>query len=498
MNHSFLAFDIGASSGRAILGTLKNNRLELTEVHRFANQMLYLHGHYLWNIFSLYGELKTGLAKCVKEFGVQPQSFGIDTWGVDYGLISPDGFLAGLPFAYRDHRTDQIMPEFFRVLNEETTYRLSGLQFMQFNTLFQLFASVKACHSALKIADSLLFTPDLLNFMFTGIRKNEYTIASTSALLKPGKSEWEPLLLEAAGIPETLLQEIVQPGTILGPLLSEVCIETGCCEIPCIAVASHDTASAVASVPALGDRWAYISSGTWSLMGIESPVPLVSEKTRLLNFTNEGGVQGTTRFLKNIMGMWLIQECRKIWSAKEKMDWNDIVKMSQESQPFAFFIDPDYPGFLNPKNMPEAIQEFCRNTDQLVPVNEAQIARCIYDSLALKYKYTLVQIEEVVGYSIEKIYVIGGGANNEFLCQLTADATCLSVYAGPVEATAIGNILMQARALGYLNSLDELRQVVAISFDPVLFQPRQTVDWDQAYLKFKEIVIKGKNITHHE
>lgn len=498
MNHSFLAFDIGASSGRAILGTLRNNKLELTEIHRFTNQMMHLHGQYFWNIFSLFNELKTGLAKCVRDFGIQPLSIGIDTWGVDYGLITPDGYLAGLPFAYRDHRTDRIMPEFFQILSEEDTYRLSGLQFMQFNTLFQLFASVKSGYSALKIADSLLFTPDLLNFLFTGIRKNEYTIASTSAMLKPGKAEWESLLLGAAGIEKNLVQEIVQPGTILGPLLPEVCTETGCCEIPCIAVASHDTASAVASVPATGERWAYISSGTWSLMGIESPVPLVSEKTRLLNFTNEGGVEGTTRFLKNIMGMWLIQECRKIWNTKEKLDWTDIVKMSQYSQPFAFLIDPDYPGFLNPKNMPEAIQEFCRTTGQLVPVTEAQIARCIYDSLALKYKYTLEQIEEVVGYSIGKIHIIGGGANNEFLCRLTADATGLPVLAGPVEATAIGNILMQAKALGCLNSLEELRQVVASSIDPVQYLPNKSGVWDPAYSRFIEIVIKGKNIAHHE
>lgn len=498
MNNSFLAFDIGASSGRAILGTLKHNRLKLTEVHRFANQMMHLHGHYFWNIFNLFGELKTGLAKCVKDFGVQPVSFGIDTWGVDFGLITEDGYLAGFPFAYRDHRTDLIMPEFFKIMDQETTYRLSGLQFMQFNTLFQLFASVKAGHSVLKIADSLLFTPDLLNFLFTGIRKNEYTIASTSALLRPGKAEWEPLLFEASGIPLNLVEEIVQPGTVLGPLLPEVCTETGSCEIPCISVASHDTASAVASVPASGEKWAYISSGTWSLMGIESPVPLVSEKTRLLNFTNEGGVEGSTRFLKNIMGLWLIQECKKIWDTKEKLEWDKIVNMSQSCQPFAFIIDPDFPGFLNPKNMPIAIQEFCRNTGQLAPFTEGQIARCIFDSLALKYKYTLDQIEEVVGYSIEKIHVIGGGANNEFLCQLTADATGLPVFAGPVEATAIGNILVQAMALGYLNSINELRQVVATSFVPALFQPRGTNDWDQAYLRFTEIINKGKNITHHE
>jgi rhamnulokinase len=494
-NHSFLAFDIGASSGRAILGTLSDGKLHLTEVHRFTNQMMQLHGHYFWNIFSLFDELKTGLTRCIRETGVQPISIGIDTWGVDYGLVTSDGYLAGLPFAYRDHRTDQIMPEFFNILSEEETYRLSGLQFMQFNTLFQLFASVQSGHTALKIADSLLFTPDLLNFMFTGIRKNEYTIASTSALLKPGKPEWEPRLLEAAGVSPGLFEDIVLPGTVLGPILPEVCSSAKCCEIPCIAVASHDTASAVASVPASGERWAYISSGTWSLMGIESPVPLVSETSRLMNFTNEGGIDGTTRFLKNIMGMWLIQECKKIWDAREKLSWENIVELSKASQPFAFLVDPDHPGFLNPADMPEAIREFCRNTGQLVPVTEGQIARCIYDSLALKYKYTLAQIEEITGDKIEKIHIIGGGANNRFLCQLTADATGLPVWAGPVEATAIGNILVQARAMGYLKTLVEMRQLVAQSFEPELYSPEETIEWKMGYSKFMEILHKGKNMA---
>jgi rhamnulokinase len=498
MEPSFLAFDIGASSGRAILGTLSENRLRLTEVHRFSNSMMQLHGHYHWNIYSLFSELKTGLAKCVREYGVQPLSLAIDTWGVDYGLVTSDGLIAGLPFAYRDHRTDHIMPEFFKVMDEETTYRLSGLQFMQFNTVFQLFASARAGLSIHKIADSILFTPDLLNFMFTGIRKNEYTIASTSALLKPGKAEWEPEMFGAAGVPVGLMESVVRPGTVLGPILPEHCTDTGCCEIPCVAVASHDTASAVAAVPASGERWAYISSGTWSLMGIESQVPLISETTRKLNFTNEGGVDGTTRFLKNIMGMWLIQQCKVVWDARNRYTWDEIVLMCRQSEPFAFLIDPDYPGFLNPPNMPEAIREFCRSTGQLVPVTEAQIARCVYDSLALKYRFTLQQIEEVVGYSIEKLHVIGGGANNQFLCQLTADATGLPVLAGPVEATAAGNILMQARALGYLGSLQEMRDVVAASFETVCYQPGSGLDWEGAFLKFREIMNEGKNIPENE
>jgi len=491
MDHSFLAFDIGASSGRAILGTLSGDKLLLKEIHRFPNQMMYLHGHHFWNIYNLFGELKTGLSKCVREFGIQPGSVGIDTWGVDYGLVTDDGYIIGLPFAYRDHRTDHIMPEFFRVLSREETYRLSGLQFMQFNTLFQLYASVRAGYSGLKNARSLLFTPDLLSYMFTGIRKNEYTIASTSALLKPGKAEWELKLFEAAGIPVSLVEDLVLPGTVIGPLLPEVCQETSSSPIPCIAVASHDTASAVASVPATGNNWAYISSGTWSLMGIESRVPLVSEKTRLLNFTNEGGVDGTTRFLKNIMGMWLIQECKRIWDSNRRLSWEEIVEMSKAATPFEFLIDPDDPGFLNPGNMPEAIQAFCQKTGQKVPLSEGQIARCIYDSLALKYKFTLHQIEEVTGTKIEKLHIIGGGANNRFLCRLTADATGLPVLAGPVEATAIGNILMQARALGYIHSLDELRNIVSGSFDPILFGPAKTEGWQEAYNRFLEIMDKA-------
>lgn len=484
----FLAFDIGASSGRAILGTFDGTCLRLKEIHRFQNQMLLLHGHYHWNIYSLFNELKKGLTLCLRQEKVQPDSIGIDTWGVDYGLVTPDGFLAGLPFAYRDHRTDQAMAQFFERMNAVKTYQLSGIQFMQFNTLFQLYASSRDKLSALDMADSLLFTPDLLNWMFTGIRKNEYTIASTSAMLKPGKAEWETELIRAAGVSPGLMENIVLPGTILGPILKEVCHETGSCEIPCVAVASHDTASAVASVPASGNNWTYISSGTWSLMGVETSFPVISEKARILNFTNEGGVDGTTRLLKNIMGMWLVQECKRIWDKESPIEWNDIVEMSIKSEPFAFLIDPDHPGFLNPPDMVEAIREYCRNTGQLVPVTKAQIARCIYDSLALKYKYTLGHLEDLTSVKMERIHIIGGGANNSFLCQLTSDATGLPVTAGPMEATAIGNILMQARALGLVNSLDEMRAIVTASFEPFEFEPQFHTGWEEAYQKWQEII----------
>ena len=487
-NNNFLAFDLGASSGRAMLGILENNKLQLTEVHRFKNQMSQIHGHFYWNIFSLFEELKTGLKKCITDFKVQPLSFGIDTWGVDYSLLTKTGQLTGLPFAYRDHRTDDAMVEFFKILPKKETYLLSGIQFLQFNTLFQLFSSVRENYPELEIADGMLFTPDTLNYLFTGVKKNEYTIASTSQMLKPGKPDWEKNLFEAAGIPENLQQEMVQPGTVLGLALPEIDEQTGCGELTCVAVASHDTASAIVSVPAEGENWAYLSSGTWSLLGIESPEPIVSEETLAMNFTNEGGVDGTTRFLKNIMGMWLIQECKRIWDTEKEMTWQEIVELSQQAEPFKCFINPDDSGFLNPGNMPEAIREYCRKTDQHVPESKGEIARCIYDSLVLKYKYTLRQIETVTGKKIEKLHIIGGGAHNEMLNQLTANAIGIQVIAGPTEATAIGNIMMQAKAMGYVTTLEEIRKVVRNSFPVKSYEPSPQANWEKAYLKFEKLV----------
>ncbi len=483
----FLAFDLGASSGRAILGTLDGGKMSLSEIHRFKNQMVRIHGNYYWNIYSLFESLKTGLKKCIVEHKIQPDAIGIDTWGVDYSLVSESGQLVGLPFAYRDHRTDNIMDEFFKTLPQKETYLLSGIQFMQFNTIFQLFASKKEKHSRLNIANSLLFTPDTLNFLFTGIKKNEYTIASTSQMLKPGKAEWESRLLNAVEIDEDLVEELIQPGTLVGNILPEIQEDTGSAEIPCIAVASHDTASAIVSVPADRGEWAYLSSGTWSLLGIESKEPLVSEETLSMNFTNEGGVEGTTRFLKNIMGMWLIQECKRIWDEEKELEWQDIVDMCGNEEHFKCFINPDNPVFLNPGNMPKAIIEYCARTGQKVPEYKGQIARCIYDSLVLKYKFTIEQIESVTGKKIEKLHIIGGGANNEMMNQLTADAIGIPVYAGPTEATAIGNLMIQAKAMGAVSSLNEIREVVRNSFDLKMYQPNPTLDWESAYETFKEL-----------
>jgi len=485
----FLAFDLGASSGRAILGTLANNKLELTEIHRFANQMQRINGHYFWNIFSLFNELKTGLKKCVREFGIRPESIGIDTWGVDFVHLNKEGLILSLPFAYRDSRTDYSMEDMFQVVSREVMYAQTGIQFMQFNSIFQLFSMVKDHSSLLKITDSILFMPDALNYLFSGVKKSEFSIASTSQMIVPGTCNWNYKLIEKTKIPSRILQDIIQPGTILGPIQKEVAAETGSNPIPVIAVAGHDTASAIVSVPSLLNNFAYISSGTWSLMGIESPNPIISDQTLHLNFTNEGGVEGTTRFLKNIMGMWLIQESQRVWEEQgTKYTWPEMVELARNSEPFKFLINPDDSMFLNPRDMTQAVRDFCYQTAQGTPQTHGETIRCIYDSLALKYRNTLEQIRKVSDQPIEVIYIIGGGASNHFLNQLTADATGLWVVAGPSEATAIGNIMIQAKALGYVGSLNEIRQIVADSFSLAKFIPSAELDWDEAYNRFLGIL----------
>lgn len=475
------------------MGTLENGRLNLTEVHRFTNQMQFINGHWFWNIFSLFNELKTGLKKCIKDFGVQPQSVAVDTWGVDFVHLDEDGMILSLPFAYRDSRTDTAMDALFKLVPREEVYRQTGIQLMQFNSLFQLFIMVKENRSILKITDKILFMPDALNYLFSGVAKTEFSIASTSQMIKPGRCEWQTALLGKVGVPTSILGEIILPGMVIGRLTPEVAEETGSQQIPVIAVAGHDTASAIASVPAKNGNFAYISSGTWSLMGIESPEPIISKQTEAMNFTNEGGVEGTTRFLKNIMGMWLIQECRRTWSKEVNYTWDELVQLVRDAEPFKFLIDPDKACFLNPGDMPRAIADNCTDAGVGKPSTHAEMIRCIYDSLALKYRFTLDQIRQVSSRPIEKIHIIGGGANNHFLNQLTADVTGLPVVAGPVEATAIGNILIQAKAMGLVSSLSKIRKVVRDSFDVVTFTPEShSGNYDKAYQRFSGIVGKSR------
>jgi len=485
---NFLAFDLGASSGRAILGTISDNKLSLKEIHRFDNQMVEINGSFYWNIFSLFGELKTGLKKCIHDFGIQPESVGVDTWGVDIALLDRNGMIVGLPYAYRDPRTDTAMEEVFKIIPKKELYLMTGIQLMQFNTLFQLYAYKRDSSPLLEITTDILFMPDALGYLFSGVKKNEFSIASTSQFLKPGKLEYEQKLFDAIDFDINLMQELVLPGTKLGTIKPDIQKETGSAPIPVVAVAAHDTASAIASVPATGRNWAYISSGTWSLMGIESDHPLISEEIQKLNFTNEGGVEGTTRFLKNIMGLWLLQECRRTWSAEHDYSWPEMVEMSLNAQPFKCLIDPDAREFLNPGDMPAAIAAFCAKTGQPEPETHGEVIRTIFESLALKYRATLDSIREVSTNEIEKIHIIGGGANNELLCQYAANATNLQVYAGPTEATAIGNIMMQAKALGDVSSLGEIRQMVFNSFETKIFYPQDANTWNAEYQRFKNLI----------
>ena len=484
---NFLAFDLGASSGRAMLGTISDRQLKLTEIHRFENRMVEIDNHFYWNIFSIFDELKTGLKKCIRDFGIQPDSIAIDTWGVDFAFLDKDGMIASLPFAYRDHRTDRAMEDFFQIVPREELYLMTGIQLMQFNSLFQLFVNHQTKASQYEAGKDLLFMPDALSYLFCGVKKNEFSIASTSQLLKPGTLQYEERLFNAMGVDPSIMQEVVLPGTMLGIIKQEVQKETGSLGIPVIAVASHDTASAIVSVPATGRNWAYISSGTWSLMGIESDKPLISKEILDLNFTNEGGVEGTTRFLKNIMGMWLLQECRRIWSNEVSYSWSEMVDLSMHAQPFKSLIDPDDSSFLNPPDMPAAITQYCLKTGQTPPESHGEFIRCIFESLAMKYRLTLDSIRSVISWPIEKVHIIGGGSNNELLCQYSANAIGLPIIAGPTEATAIGNILIQAKTMKAIASLEEIRGMVETSFETKTFVPQDPEIWKSQLERFRNM-----------
>lgn len=477
--YRFLAFDIGATSGRSMVGTLKGGKLELEELTRFPNKIQLIQNKYYWNIYSLFEELKNSL-KALSVKGIEIDSVGIDTWGVDFVYLAQDGSFLSLPRSYRDPYTEGIPAEYFSLISAKDVYNLTGIQVMNFNSLFQLYAARKENSSALSCAKEILFIPDALSYLLTGNKICEYTIASTSQLLNSRTKEFENILFEKAGISPSLVHPVTMPGSIIGNLLDSVAKE--CCidKIPVVAVAGHDTASAVAAVPAENKNFAYISSGTWSLMGIEVKEPIISEDPQQLNFTNEGGVDGTIRFLKNITGMWLLEQCRKEWESSGVVySYAQIVEMAQSVEELQYIIDPDDPSFANPQSMTEAIADYCRNTDQKYPNTHAQYIRCIFDSLAIKYRYVLEKLQSVAPFSIEKLHVIGGGAQNNLLNQLTADAIGIPVLAGPSEATAIGNIMMQAKGLNVVDSLQEIRDVIRNSVDPEEFLPRTTEEWKQ-------------------
>jgi rhamnulokinase len=488
---TFLAFDLGAESGRAVLGMLDGGgRLSLQEKHRFANPTGRMNGHMHWNLLAQWEELKTGLKNVAG--GVPLSGIGVDTWGVDYGLIGRVGNVLGNPYHYRDPRTDGVMERTFKRVAKEQIFESTGIQFMQLNTLFQLVAMREANSQALEVAETLLFMPDLFNFLFTGVRKSEFSIATTSQMYDPRQRDWARPMLEQLGIPTRILPEVVPSGTVIGPLMQDVADECGVGQIPVIAPACHDTGSAVAAVPVEGTSsdWCYISSGTWSLMGVELSEPVINEKSLKYNYTNEGGVGGTIRFLKNIMGLWLVQECRRHFK-KEGYEhtYAELTQMAGRCRGLSALIDPDYSAFLTPGDMPAKIDRFCEQTRQPRPTNRGEYVRTCLDSLALTYRKTIEGLEDVLGRRINTIHIVGGGTQNELLNQITADACNRAVVAGPVEATAIGNILVQAMATGDVKSLADARAIVRASFDVKRYEPRDTKRWDEAYTRFRALKV---------
>ena len=481
-----LAFDFGASSGRVMLGRFDGQRIELEEIHRFPNDPVQVGDTLYWDVLRLFHEVKQGLVKA-KSCGTI-DSIGIDTWGVDFGLLDQDGRILENPIHYRDARTAGVMNEVFHTIPRNELYQRTGTQFMHFNTLYQLYALKTKRPELLKRAHSLLLMPDLFLYLLTGRRQAEFSIASTGQMVNPYTGDWDRELIHRLGLPLHLLSPIVHPGRMADPLSQQICEELGVDPIPTVAVTSHDTASAVVAVPAAKDDFVYISSGTWSLMGIESPVPLINEQTYSFNFTNEGGYNRTTRFLKNIMGLWLIQESRRQWIREgASVSYADLEREALVCEPFRSLIDPDEEVLGFPGDMPSRIRELCRQTGQPVPEKRGEVVRCIYESLALKYRVTKDQIEAVTGRHYPALHVVGGGTKDGLLSQFTANATGSRVIAGPIEATAMGNMAVQLLAQGALRDLPEARRVIAGSFDLRQYQPADQTAWNRALEHYRKI-----------
>lgn len=485
-NH--LAIDLGAESGRAVLGSLDDSgKLQMKVLHRWPTGMINVLGALHWDIMGIYREMVNSIAACATECGDNIDSTGIDTWGVDFGLFDEKGMLLSEPVAYRDHHRLLAMDEFLTKMPRERLYELTAGQINYINSIFQLYAFGRENNPQLKITKDLLFIPDILNYFLTGRKATEFTFATTSQLYNLRTMSWEKEIFAQLGINSNIMQKVVPHGTVVGNLTDEICMETGIKAIPVLTVGSHDTASAVAACPIPGDNAAYISSGTWSLMGIESKKPIISNKAFEYNFTNEGGICGTFRVLKNLTGLWLLQECRREWLKTKEYTYAELSKLGTEASSIGAVIDPNAKEFIKPESMPQAIADYCRVKGQTVPQSVGEFVRTIMESLALSYRYTLGQIEEISGRKLTQINIIGGGSQNQMLCQFAADATGLPVYAGPVEATAIGNLLVQAMALKKIGSHRELRDVVKRSFPLTAYEPKHSGYWDEAYGRLLKI-----------
>lgn len=487
---AFLAFDMGAESGRAIVGSFDGARIELQEVHRFSNDPVRIGNTLYWDILRLFYEIKRGLAAALRQYGRSICSLGIDTWGVDFGLLDKSGQLLSNPVHYRDSRTDGMVEEAFKIMPRSEIFRHTGIQIMQINTLYQLLAMKKSNSPLLEIADRLLFIPGLLSYFLTGVQSSDSTSASTSQLYDPVARSWSDPVLQAFEIPRSILPEIVDAGTVVGELLPEVRQETGASDgLKVVTPGGHDTACAVAAVPAQSKDYIFLSCGTWSLMGIETDSPVINDLTADFNFTNEGGVCNTIRLLKNIAGLWPVQECRRAWEREGvHLSYDEITVAASSAPELRSFIDPDDRAFLNPEYMPGAIQEFCKKTKQPVPQSRGEIVRAALEGLALKYRFVADRLETIAGRRLETIHMVGGGIRNRLLCQMAANATKRRVVTGPSEATAVGNTLMQAMAMGEINTLEELREVVRNSFETEVFEPADSSVWDEAYARFVEML----------
>lgn len=479
-----LAFDMGASSGRAMLGEYDGGKIKITELHRFSNDPVQIAETLYWDTLRLVYNIKKGITAAVHSGGFD--SIGVDTWGVDFGLIGYDGQMVGNPVHYRDNRTDEY-GDF--IVPQNDLYMKTGIQHMQINTVFQLDYLVRKKPELLEATKKLLFTPDLMNYFLCGEMKAEYTIASSSALMDAKKRDWDWEIIDKAGIPRHIFCDIVMPGTVCGQLTQELQEELSAPAAKVICITSHDTASAVASVPTQEKDFIYISSGTWSLLGTEVPEPIINEKALAYNFTNEGGFGGSIRFLKNIMGTWLIQESRRQWMREGKeYSFGELESMAKESKSFQCFIDVDHPDFIKAGNMPERIKRHCRESGQYVPQTPGEVVRCIDESLALKYKYAILCIRDCTGAAYQTVNIVGGGVNSKLLCQMTADASGMKVTAGPSEATVYGNVGVQLMAQGVLKDIAHVREVVASSVQLDVYEPQDTEKWDEAYNVFKNIV----------
>ncbi len=486
MTKRVLAFDFGASSGRAIIGCFDGEKITLEEVHRFSNDPVSVGGTVYWDVLRLFHEIKQGIIKARMAGGFD--SIGIDTWGVDFGLIDAEGKLMENPVHYRDARTAGMVDEAFETMPKEKLYGITGIQFMELNTLFQLISLKKYRPWMLERADKMLFMPDLFAYMLTGKMCAEYSIASTSQIIDLETQSWSKEILSAFGIKEDIFAPIVKPGTVLGMLTPEICEECGVEAVPVISVCGHDTQSAITSVPCEDGKFAFLSSGTWSLFGTELEKPIVNETSLNINITNEGGFDGSVGFLKNIIGLWLIQESRRQWQRQgEDYSYADLEKLALAAEPFKCFIDPDAPEFVPHGNIPKRVQEFCEKTGQYVPQTVGEIMRCIYESLAMKYKLTFEKLCECTERDYPVIHVIGGGTKDTLLCQLTANSCNRTVKAGPIEATVMGNVAVQLMSDKSVADISEARKIVANSSELKVYEPADVEKWESAYQNFLKI-----------